>query len=219
MEGVRAGASITSGQALLVQPYLPIIKIVFYCRCLQRPRQALPTSKTSAVKKMVVWSLEIARCYSFPKISNHRMSFQNLEKTNSRIFLSRIPLFILTARLLSSFLADALTTWPTVFQYVQRFYKDLSYCKSLRLWLLSHPPHYTFSSIPIQTLFHHPKSFHIEASWVLKDFWVILHSTKILLYTKLWRTKASYSMYCLFSSPGVSCISRKQNFKQLHCKR
>jgi len=56
MEGVGAGkmASTTSVQDLLVHLYLPIIKTVFYCRCLQGLRQALPTPKKSAVKKIVV---------------------------------------------------------------------------------------------------------------------------------------------------------------------
>lgn len=72
MEGVKAGkvTSIISIQGLMVQPCLPIIKIVFYStvynqnslllRMATEAKKVLPISKTPAVKKMAVWSLDIA---------------------------------------------------------------------------------------------------------------------------------------------------------------
>lgn len=124
------------------------------------------------------------------RTQNHRtMSFQNLEMTN-KIFFTGISSSIFTAQLLSSFLH--LKLGHLFFHMLKGF---------TRTWPMA--SHWDFSfQVFLLTSFQQFQHRHLytlrnEASWVLKDFWVILYSTKIL-----WRRRHLTPYITIFASAG-----------------
>lgn len=181
MEGVEAGkvTLIISIQGLVDQPYLIIIKIVFYCRCLQRRQDRhCPYPKHQLLK---------FRDSSITLSMSQDMSFQNLEITN-RIFLPGFPCLF---SLLSSFLH--LKLGHLFFHMFKGF---------TRTWPIASLWDFSFQVFLItsfqQFQHRHLYTFCNEAPWAPKDFWVILCLTKIL-----WRTKTAYLTHYHLCSLGV----------------